>query len=322
MRPFTADYFVDLVGMRVMATDSSTSALRRVYHALVAFRKSFPSVSATAELLLIFFALFAVALIWEKSSEAYSEYKFNHLSPAEHLRLAQDACRAKLYGAICVDAAQAIPHLNKIPHDAAEYGEGHKLLEVIQLQEQAAAERQRQSLAAQEAERIRLANQTQQESFEQMQRNIAGIAHDGYRCTTSTVGEPILSFDNGHYWWADDGRCAAAEQKRQAAEQQRQEAIREREQRRRDEDAQPYSYWPTTVRVETDMDSFWLNNEERTCQTVPDDNGRVARVTCNSSPSHQTHNIPVKFWGGVDRNTVSDWKCRREGDEFVCRATD
>jgi hypothetical protein len=34
------------------------------------------------------------------------------------------------------------------------------------------------------------------------------------------------------------------------------------------------------------------------------------------------NNIPVTFWGEVDRNTVSDWKCRRENDRFVCRATD
>ncbi len=69
------------------------------------------------------------------------------------------------------------------------------------------------------------------------------------------------------------------------------------------------------------MDSFWLNNEERTCQTFPDGKGRVQRVSCGST-SHQDHSIPVKFWGGLDRNTVSDWKCRREGDEFVCRALD
>ena len=82
------------------------------------------------------------------------------------------------------------------------------------------------------------------------------------------------------------------------------------------------SYWPTTLRVDTDMDSFWLNNEERTCQTFPDDKGRVTRVTCSGNASHQEHNIPVKFWGGVDRNTVSDWKCRKEGGNFVCRAID
>jgi len=32
--------------------------------------------------------------------------------------------------------------------------------------------------------------------------------------------------------------------------------------------------------------------------------------------AQRTH-IPVRFWGGVDRNTVSNWKCRREKDDFV-----
>jgi hypothetical protein len=94
------------------------------------------------------------------------------------------------------------------------------------------------------------------------------------------------------------------------------------EQKGRDENAQLSSYWPTTIRVDTDMDSFWLNDEERTCQTYPDAKGRVATVACSASGSHRDHNIPVKFWGGVDRNTISNWKCRREGDNFVCRAID
>jgi hypothetical protein len=116
---------------------------------------------------------------------------------------------------------------------------------------------------------------------------------------------------------------------RQAAEEveredrlrrERNEAGRAKEQR--DSDASLSSYWPTTVRVETDMDSFWLNGEERTCLTTPGANGRVAIVTCNDSDSHRTHNIPVKFWGGVERNRVSSWRCRREGDYFVRRALD
>jgi hypothetical protein len=82
------------------------------------------------------------------------------------------------------------------------------------------------------------------------------------------------------------------------------------------------SYWPATIRVDTDMDSFWLADEERTCQTYPNDNGRIAVVACNPSGSHRDHNIPVRFWGDPDRNSVSDWKCRREGDTFVCRAID
>jgi hypothetical protein len=87
------------------------------------------------------------------------------------------------------------------------------------------------------------------------------------------------------------------------------------------------SYWPTTIRVDTDMDSFWLPDEERTCQTYPNDKGRIAVVACSQSGSHRRdHNIPVTFWGDPDRNTVSDWKCRREkgvlSDTFACRAID
>ena len=83
-----------------------------------------------------------------------------------------------------------------------------------------------------------------------------------------------------------------------------------------------FSYWPTTIRVDTDMDSFWLPDEERTCQTYPNDNGGIAVVACNPSGSHRDHNIPVTFWGDPNRDTVSDWKCRRESDKFVCRAID
>ncbi|MGA3081513.1 MAG: tetratricopeptide repeat protein [Terracidiphilus sp.] len=85
-----------------------------------------------------------------------------------------------------------------------------------------------------------------------------------------------------------------------------------------------HSYWSTTVRVDTDMDSIWLPDEERTCKTYPDDKGKVAIVACNISGSHRDHNIPVTFWGDIERNMISDWRCRREKnifkDEFVCRA--
>jgi hypothetical protein len=74
------------------------------------------------------------------------------------------------------------------------------------------------------------------------------------------------------------------------------------------------------------MDSFWLPDEERTCQSYPNEKGKVETITCSATSSSHPHNIPVKFWGGVDRNTVSSWKCRREknllSDEFVCRAID
>jgi hypothetical protein len=304
------------------------SVWRGIYRFFAAWHRqtqTHPLLAAFSAFFVLPCVLLGGTLIYMALSEAYDEFKFNHLSSAEHLRLAQGACRTAQYGGICADLATATPHLNKIPHDAPEYGDAHKLLEVIRLQQEAAAERQRQNLAKQEAERLRLANQTRQESYEQMQRNVAGTAREPYRCATSTAGTQIFSFDNGHYWWADDGRCAAEELKRQAAAEQRQSeqrAAHERQQKQRDEDAQSSSYWPTTLRVDTDMDSFWLNNEERTCTTSPDDKGRVARVNCSANASHQDHSIPVKFWGGVDRDTVSDWKCRREGDEFICRAID
>ena len=133
---------------------------------------------------------------------------------------------------------------------------------------------------------------------------VQGPTQATYKCATSTKGQTIISLNNGATWQQDDGRC----------------------QKRRDEDAGLNSYWPTTLRVDTNMDSFWLPGEERTCQSYPDDSGGVSLVTCPASESHATHNIPVKFWGGVNRGIVSDWKCRREkdllDDQFVCRAVD
>ena len=137
---------------------------------------------------------------------------------------------------------------------------------------------------------------------QQVQKNYDGTAHDPFTCNINKNDQAIMSFDSGKTWWSDDGRCAT------------------RQQAERDADAKFSSYWPTTIRVDTDMDSFWLNNEERTCQTFPDEKGRVSVVACTSTGSHREHNIPVKFWGSIDRNTVSDWKCRREDNDFVCRA--
>jgi hypothetical protein len=154
---------------------------------------------------------------------------------------------------------------------------------------------------------IQKPDDAEQSSREQMQRNLQGLAHDGFLCGTSAENLPIVSFDNGNFWWKDDGRCAT------------------REQAGRDQDARLSSYWPTKVRVDTDMNASWLADEERSCITTPDEKGRVSVVVCDAK-SRDTHNIPVTFWGGVDRNTVSDWKCRREksilSDTFVCRAVD
>ena len=92
-------------------------------------------------------------------------------------------------------------------------------------------------------------------------------------------------------------------------------------QQAKDKDAELSSYWPTTLRVDTDMNSSWLDQEERACLSEPDENGRIAAVISDGTRGNN-HNIAVRFWGGVERGIISDWKCRREGDRFVCRATD
>ena len=264
------------------------------------------STPAFVAFITLFFLLVGGAIV-VGITEAYDNYKFNHLSSAEHLRLAQEICHSKQFGAICysADPTQASRHLEKIPSTAPEYGEAASLLTIIRQQEQSTTEHQQQALAKAKAEAAQGKAST---------TNNYLTCSRGYPkwCSKEDDGpcalKPIMSFDNGTSWLQDDGRCAAKEQKQ------------------RDEDARPSSYWSTTIRVDTDMDSFWLPDEERTCQTYPNDKGRVAVVACNASGSHRGHNIPVKFWGGLDRNTVSDWKCRREksivSDEFVCRAID
>ncbi len=250
--------------------------------------------------LLIFLAFFLVVLPVLWGIDSWTTYRFNHLSAIQHLEQAKAACGN---GSECADTTDALKHLRQIPLSAPEHEEAATLSNEIAQQlerSQEAANRaaEKENTATEEAK---------EQSREQMQRNFQGDAHDSFLCANSTDNLPIVSFDNGEHWWKDDGRCAKQMQER------------------RDRDAEIHSYWSTTVRVNTDMDSFWLPDEERTCQTYPDDKGRVASVTCDAT-LHSTHNIPVVFWGGVDRNTVSDWKCRREkdilNDQFVCRAID
>jgi hypothetical protein len=223
------------------------------------------------------------------------------ISPAERLERAKAACGT---GSKCLDMNEAAFQISKIPDSAPERNEASKIL--LAIQEQVARENE-EAIRNGGLVHSETSDSSQHESWAQAQRNFQSQAHDNFQCADSTEKQPIVSFDGGLFWWKDDGRCAA------------------RMQKKRDEDAEVSSYWSTTVRVNTDMDSFWLPDEERTCQTFPDEKGRVATVTCDATP-HATHNIPVKFWGGVDRNSVSDWKCRREkdllSDEFVCRATD
>lgn len=102
---------------------------------------------------------------------------------------------------------------------------------------------------------------------------------------------------------------------------QQEAAVRQRQvEKERDSDLS--SYWPTTVRVQTDMNSFWLDQEERVCVSHPDEKGRVVGVHCDSSEHSDSHNIPVTFWGSVERGKPTDWKCRKESEKFVCRAID
>ncbi|MGA1983290.1 MAG: hypothetical protein ABSG84_12595 [Acidobacteriaceae bacterium] len=266
----------------------------------------------TRILLLLTFGLLAVFVGIGIYNDKPSNHQPDHLSAAEHLKRAREACGLANdeYDSKCLNPSDAYIELWAIPQSAPEYPAASKLLAAIQQQARGEEGTAAQTVTGSEGQNAEAA-QTREQAFEKMQRNVSGQAHDGFTCATSTEDKPIMSFDNGQSWWLDDGRCAA-----------QLEAKREAEQKVRDEDAKIYSYWPTTLRVDTDMDSFWLPDEERTCQTYPDSNGKVAIVGCNPTGSHKDHNIPVKFWGGVERNTVSNWKCRREGDQFVCRAID
>jgi len=250
----------------------------------------------------------------DAGSRARAAYRFNHLSSALHLEKAKAECGplVNMSAHTCYDPVDALRHLERIPASAPQYAEASKLTASIKQQEHSAAVAIEQNAQQQLQQQQQQSEERQQRSRKQASRNVQGLSHDDFRCATSTDDRKIMSFDDGNSWWIDDGRCAAKEQKAAQAA--------------RDADAELYSYWSTTLRVDTDMNSSWLPSEERTCQTYPDYTGKISRVTCNSTGSHRDHNIPVKFWGGVSRNTVSDWKCRREkdllSDEFVCWAID
>jgi hypothetical protein len=221
------------------------------------------------------------------------DYTHDSTSPSDRMARAQAACEGTF--GHCFDPLDAIDELAKIPSSAPEYAEASKLITLM-----------RQQVDAKTKEQSQTPNEAQIASWQKTQANFNGSSHDEFICSTSTEKQSIVSFDNGRFWWKDeDNRCA------------------EREQKHRDEAAAPFSYWPTTVRVDTDMDSGWLPDEERTCMTSPNEKGRVTSVSCDPN-SHSPHNIPVQFFGGIDRNTVSEWRCRREknllSDQFVCRA--
>ena len=249
---------------------------------------------------LLFFIVSVFTFVKGNGPQPVTSLSGQQITPAERLAKAKAACGNSSH---CLDPSEAEYQLSKIPASAAEYGDACKFLIVVQ-----------QQVADAIGKTVSNTDAKRQESWEQAQRNFQGLAHDSFECDLSTDHNPIVSFDNRSFWWKDDGRCEALFQKKRDEDA-------EIDQKKRDEDAEIDSYWSTTLRVDTDMDSFWLPEEERTCQTYPDQKGRVATVLCNSK-GHANHNIPVKFWGGVDRNTTSNWKCRRESDGFVCRAID
>lgn len=289
----------------------------------LAFNRSLPnSAKVTLTFLFVFFAVFLFSLI----SNLYTEYRYNHPSPSDHLRIARAICPED--GSCENDEAdEAISQLQQIPVNSPEYSEASKGIayyrnfkELLQFRQQ---EIQR-GFEKRKAEHDRLINQSEESSRTQMLKNVAGEAHDSFTCDTSQGGVATMSFDFGHYWWSDDGRCAARLEKELGEKERAEQDQRAQQQKQRDANAELSSYWPTTLRVHTDIDSSWLPDEERTCQTYPDNEGRITAVACNISGSHRDHNIPVEFWGGIDRNTVSGWRCRREksllADRFVCRA--
>jgi hypothetical protein len=241
---------------------------------------------AAGGFLLAWIVLVASIVVIGVTESVWESIQFSRLSPAEHLAQAKSSCSG--LNDYCTAPEEAIRHLEAIPTSASESKDAVQLL--------SEARAQIKSDAANHEQRAR----------EQMQRNFAGTANDPFNCAMSTENQPIVSFD-GKTWWRDDGRCAV------------------RLQKKRDEEAQLSSYRSHSLRVDTDMNASWLPDEERTCQTYPDSNGKVSTVRCTQNEG-ATHNIPVEFWGGVERNTVSDWKCRREksvlDDHFVCKAID
>lgn len=241
--------------------------------------------------------IFAFALLPQIIPDVVDGLRFRYETPAKHLQLALAACATpdEDNNKGCPSPTEAQRHLDEIPASANEHPQAVALLIAIQ------AKRVRD-----EAEKGNKLENAKASASIQAQKNISGEAHDAFTCANSTENTPIMSFDEGSNWWKDDGRCWA------------------KLQRKRDEDAETSSFIPTTLRVDTDMDSSWLPDEERTCKSYPDEKGKVNAVNCSGDISKQNHNIPVQFWGGIGRNTPSDWKCRRErnllSDNFVCRA--
>jgi hypothetical protein len=82
---------------------------------------------------------------------AYAGYLFNHLSYAEHLRIAKSICHvadaSTASTCFSADTTEASRHLEKVPSGSAEYAEASKLLAVIRQQEERIKEHERQGVS-------------------------------------------------------------------------------------------------------------------------------------------------------------------------------
>ena len=265
-----------------------TTAAYSAGRRLAAFWRRQPRTDRMGVTVVIFVALAFIPLAIQ---DARQQNEFNHLNPAQHFDQALNACGVATVQKVltCKDPASASRHLAAIRDDSAESHDAATM---------------KSALAAQTAE---LEKALRAQAYQRYSDNIAGIRSDPYQCSWSTADSPIISFDSGTNWWNDDGRCGL------------------RLQKRRDEDAASSSYISTTLRVDTDMNASWLPDEQRTCSSLPGRDRKVVQVSCDSD-AKPIHNIPIKFWGGTERGTVSTWRCTRNksllDDEFVCRAID
>lgn len=83
------------------------------------------------------------------------------------------------------------------------------------------------------------------------------------------------------------------------------------------------------------IDGSWLTGEYRVCEMavqniwtfkdIPIEDRRLScTVTEHSNPFTQSHILPVRYFGRLDRSgkwTV-DWRCQREDTALICKAID
>ena len=96
-------------------------------------------------------------------------------------------------------------------------------------------------------------------------------------------------------------------------------------------------YIPHTRTVDLYMRGEWLQSENKTCVGFPkwstlNDEVKLASLNCvpDSLEGLQPHNIPVHFWGRIDRPGMKQgtlkvgreftWRCTRKSDDFTCYA--